>query len=174
MAQFHYQIGDASKTVRVEREGAAFAVTIDEQRYTVHVQPGVAGRLHLAIDGERATAFVATGERTDPMRYIWLNGASWAAHRVTAARRRHRPGQPAATGNITAPMPGQILELFVTVGATVTQGDPLLVLSAMKMENRLIAPQTGVVTTVDCTVGETVQRGQRLVQLTPFTAPATP
>lgn len=167
MAQFHYQIGDDVKTVRVERTGAAFAVTVSDQHYTVQAQPGSAGRLLLTMDGNRTAAVVATGDHTDPARYVWLDGESWTVQRVTAARRRQGGAQPTAIGAITAPMPGQILELFVTIGATIAQGDALLVLSAMKMETRIIAPHAGVVAAVGCTVGETVQRGQLLVQLTP-------
>jgi biotin carboxyl carrier protein len=166
MTQFRYQVGAEVKTVRVERVGTAFSVTIGDQRYTVQAQPGAAGRLRLEIDGERATAIVATGDRTDPARYVWLDGESWTLQRVTAARRRDGGAQLTATGAITAPMPGQILDIFVAAGATVAQGDPVVVLSAMKMETRIVAPHAGVVVTVSCAVGETVQRGQLLLQLT--------
>lgn len=167
MAQFHYQVGEEVKTVQVERTGATFSVTVGDQRYTVQAQPDAAGRLLLTIDGNRTTAVVAAGDSADPARYVWVDGKSWTLQRVTAARRRQGGAQPTTTGAITAPMPGQILELFVTVGATVAQGDPLVVLSAMKMETRIVAPHAGVVAAVGCTVGETVQRGQLLVQLTP-------
>jgi len=174
MAQFHYQVGDESKTVRVEREGTAFAVTIDEQRYIVHVQPGVAGRLHLAIDGERTTAFVATdGNRADPRTHVWLDGNTWTLHRTTGRRRRQSGPQQESTGNITAPMPGQIIALLVTVGDQVAQGDPLVMLSAMKMETRLTAPHAGVVQAIGCAEGDTVERGQLLVLLTPMTEAAS-
>lgn len=162
MAQFHYQVGDTSKTVQVEHAGTTFAVTVGDQRYTVHAQPGVAGHLLLTIDGKRTSAVVA-GEGADPARYVWLAGASWSLQRVTAARRRQGTSQSTATDRITAPMPGQILEVLVAVGATVAQGDPLVVLSAMKMETRIVAPHAGVVAAVGCTEGETVQRGQLLV-----------
>lgn len=173
MAQFHYQIGNEVKTVRVERTGATFAVTVGDQRYTVQAKPGASDRLSLVIDGQRMAAVVATGEQSDPARYVWLGGESWTVQPVTERRRRQGPNQPAVTDHITAPMPGQILELFVMAGATVAQGDPLVVLSAMKMETRIVAPHAGAVATVGCTVGETVQRGQLLVRLTPTVEPAS-
>ncbi|MCE7988136.1 MAG: acetyl-CoA carboxylase biotin carboxyl carrier protein subunit [Caldilinea sp. CFX5] len=167
MPQFHYQVGNEVKTVRVERTGVTFAVTIGDQRYTVEAQAGTAGRLHMTINGKRTAAVVATGERPDPACYVWLAGESWAIPRVTEQRRPQRISQSVATDRITAPMPGQILDLLVAPGAAVAQGDPLVVLSAMKMETRIVAPHAGVVAAVGCTVGETVQRGQLLVQLTP-------
>jgi biotin carboxyl carrier protein len=56
---------------------------------------------------------------------------------------------------------------LVAPGHTVPQGEPVVVLGAMKMETQIVAPHAGVVAAVGCTVGETVQRGQLLVQLTP-------
>lgn len=173
MTQFHYQVGNEVKTVRVERTGATFAVTVGDQRYTVQAKPGASGRLFLAIDGKCTAAVVATGEQRDSVRYVWLDGESWAVQRVTELRRRSGTNQPTATDRITAPMPGQILELLVTPGLTVAQGDPLVVLGAMKMETQIVAPHAGVVAAVGCVVGETVQRGQLLVQFTPVAEPTT-
>ena len=173
MAQFHYQVGNEVKTVRVERTGTTFAVVVGDQHYTVQANAGTAGRLWVEIDGERKVAVVATGEQRDPMRYVWLAGESWVVQRVTELRRRSASSQIAATDSITAPMPGQILDLLVTPGLTVAQGAPLVVLGAMKMETQIVAPHAGVVAAVGCTVGETVQRGQLLVQLTPVAEPAS-
>lgn len=173
MAQFHYGVGEEVKTVQVERTGATFSVTVGDQRYTVQAQSDNAGRLLLTIDGKHISAVVATGEGVAPVRYVWLAGEQWALQRVTTARRRHGANSSTTTDRITAPMPGQILELLVTVGATVAQGDPLAVLSAMKMETRIVAPHAGVVAAVGCREGETVQRGQLLVQLTPASTPAS-
>lgn len=173
MAQFHYQIGNEVKTVQIERTGTTFAVSVGDQRYTVQAKPGTAGRLFLEIHGERMATVVATSGQTDPVGYVWLDGESWAVQRLTVRRRRPGTNQSTATDSITAPMPGQILELLVTPGATVAQGDPLLVLGAMKMETQIVAPHAGVVAAVGCTVGETVQRGQLLAKLTPVGEPAS-
>lgn len=167
MTQFYYQVGNEVKTVRVDRTGATFAVTIGDQCYPVEAEPGANGRLFLSIAGERTTAVIATGARTDPTRYVWWSGESWALPRVTESRRRQATGQSTITDSINAPMPGQILDLLVAPGATVALGDPLVVLGAMKMETRIVAPHAGIVAAVGCAIGETVQRGQRLVQLTP-------
>jgi len=167
MAQFHYEVGEEVKTVQVERTGTTFSVTVGDHHYTVQAQLDSAGRLWLTIDGKRTATVVAAGVHTDPARYVWLAGEHWTIQRMAATRRRPGASMPAGTDRITAPMPGQILELFVKVGMTLAQGDPLVVLSAMKMETRIVAPHAGVVAAVGCVEGETVQRGQLLVQLTP-------
>jgi glutaconyl-CoA/methylmalonyl-CoA decarboxylase subunit gamma len=75
--------------------------------------------------------------------------------------------QPAAEGgiNVKSPMPGSILEVRVNVGDTVKNGDVLLVLEAMKMENELTASQDGTVSQVLVKKGDTVNSGDPLIVL---------
>lgn len=74
---------------------------------------------------------------------------------------------PAAAGsvNVDAPMPGNILDIKVSNGASVKAGDVLLILEAMKMENEIVAPQDGTVASVNVNKGDTVEAGQTLVSL---------
>lgn len=77
---------------------------------------------------------------------------------------------PAASGaagavKISAPMPGNINDVKVSVGASVKAGDVLCVLEAMKMENEIVAPQAGVVASVNCAKGDSVNVGELLLTL---------
>lgn len=67
--------------------------------------------------------------------------------------------------DIKAPMPGLILEVNVAPGQEVKEGDYLLVLEAMKMENTLTAPRDGVVKAVAVEKGQTVDKNQLLVEM---------
>lgn len=62
-------------------------------------------------------------------------------------------------------MPGNILKVNVSVGQSVGQGDVLVVLEAMKMENEIMAPRDGVVASVNVTKGASVNTGDLLVSL---------
>jgi len=62
-------------------------------------------------------------------------------------------------------MPGTVLRVEVAVGATVTKGQTLLVLEAMKMENEIMAPQDGTVTELNVSPGVSVNAGDTLVVL---------
>ncbi len=67
---------------------------------------------------------------------------------------------PAAGGEtVASPMPGTILSVNVTAGATVKKGDVLMILEAMKMENEIMCPVDGTIASVNVTKGSTVETG---------------
>ena len=63
---------------------------------------------------------------------------------------------------IKAPMPGLILEINVSVGQQVNEGDNLLILEAMKMENSFASPRTGTIKSIAVAKGDSVNKGQLL------------
>ena len=76
------------------------------------------------------------------------------------------PAAPAGAGSpIKAPLPGTIIELKVNVGDTVKQGDCVLVLEAMKMQNNIESEYEGTVTSITVKQGETVMEGAVLLTI---------
>lgn len=74
----------------------------------------------------------------------------------------------AATGSgmkVTAPLPGTITDIKVKVGDTVKDGDPIIVLEAMKMQNNIEAECNGTVTSVLVNKGDTVMEGDVLITI---------
>lgn len=67
-------------------------------------------------------------------------------------------------GSIHAPMPGLILEINVTIGQSVKEEDPLLILEAMKMENVISSPRTGIIKAIAVNKGEAVEKNQLLIE----------
>jgi len=72
-----------------------------------------------------------------------------------------------SAGILNAPMPGKILELLVNEGDEVEQGDPVIILEAMKMENELKAPARGVIVKVDVKTNDNVEKNQSLLEIEP-------
>ena len=81
---------------------------------------------------------------------------------------RASAGFEASQGEISvrSPMPGLIVAVNVTDGATVEQGTTLCVLESMKMENDLKAPRAGTVTRVYVTKGDRVEQNKVLITIT--------
>ena len=75
------------------------------------------------------------------------------------------PAGNAGAVAVKAPMPGTILKVNATVGASVKKGDVLCVLEAMKMENDICAPQDGTVASVNVQKGASVNTDDVLVTL---------
>ena len=69
---------------------------------------------------------------------------------------------PVAGTAVTAPMPGNILKVLVTPGQQVREGEAIMVLEAMKMENEIVAPKDGSVAQVLVTKGTVVETGTTL------------
>jgi biotin carboxyl carrier protein len=80
--------------------------------------------------------------------------------RATADRTSAAHHGPTA---VHAIIPGRVVSVAVTPGDTVTAGQRLLAVEAMKMENELRAPRDGVVERVEVSVGQTVELGDALV-----------
>ncbi len=66
---------------------------------------------------------------------------------------------------IKAPMPGLVLEIAVTDGQEVKEGDKLLILEAMKMENSILIQTNAIIKRVSVSAGQAVEKGQVLVEL---------
>ncbi|MDP6899657.1 MAG: biotin/lipoyl-containing protein [Candidatus Thalassarchaeaceae archaeon] len=74
-------------------------------------------------------------------------------------------GGAASEGGMSAPMPGKILEVICSVGDEVDEGDPLIVMEAMKMEHRINAMTSGTISAIHFVAGEQVEAGAILVEL---------
>jgi biotin carboxyl carrier protein len=161
--EFTYQIGDEVQTVTVEREVDTFRVVVGENSYQVRAQRPEHGRLNLQVGDRRLRAYVASdGSR----RYVALAGQTWTLERPQPQQKRRgaAAGGPGA-GSLEAAMPGLVLNVLVEEGEEVQQGQPLVLLSAMKMELRMAAPAAGRIVKIHCQAGQVVERGQVLVEM---------
>lgn len=138
-----------------------YRATIEEKAFDVEILQAQDGKLDLLIDGKRVTAYVST-ENT--RRWVTINGQTFVLTKSSGARKSGHGGHHAA-GELTAPMPGQVRAVNVSEGETVTKGQTLLVLEAMKMEIRIHSPQNGVVKKLLIKQGQTVEREQVLIEV---------
>jgi biotin carboxyl carrier protein len=73
------------------------------------------------------------------------------------------PESPKGAGTIKSPLPGVILDIFVKEGDTVTRGQKLIVLEAMKMENNIESDKAGKIISINKDKGDSVMEGDLLI-----------
>ncbi|HLE68762.1 MAG TPA: biotin/lipoyl-containing protein [Vicinamibacteria bacterium] len=82
---------------------------------------------------------------------------------ANVVRRGSAPGRI----EVKSPMPGKVVEVLVSPGASVTAGQPVLLFEAMKMQNELRSPEDGVVAEVAVEAGQAIEARERLYVLVP-------
>jgi acetyl-CoA/propionyl-CoA carboxylase, biotin carboxylase, biotin carboxyl carrier protein len=130
-------------------------------------RPAVEGGTGLVVTyGGRTVRFAYAAD--GPVTWLGRDGQTWAiGDAPPAALRGARPGS--ADGTVRSPMPGTILAVHVTAGDTVTAGQPLLVVEAMKMEHTVTAPLGGVISELAAKGGQQVRMDEALAVIEPGT-----
>ena len=119
------------------------------------------------INGERFEVVVDPADAADGIRIAAAPPQAPAPETATTAAQPAPPAQASASDTaITAPIPGVVLRYEVEVGQSVQQGDEVVVLEAMKMENTLPSPVRGVVKELAADLGATVAKDAVLVIIT--------
>lgn len=127
-----------------------YKVTLNNRTYEVEVEAGQA----MLIDEYEAYAPAPAAAPAAPV----------AAPAAAAPAPAAAPTAGLAAGEVVkSPMPGNVLKIVVTAGQKVKEGDALIILEAMKMENEVTATKAGTVAQIAVTKGQVVETGTPLV-----------
>lgn len=126
--------------------GSMYSLLVDGRSHRLLARRGGRGVWEMYVGGTRVE-LEAVDERTRTIR------------EMTAAT-----GGPAGPRPVRAPMPGLVVKVEVSRGEEVTEGQGLLIVEAMKMENELRAEADGIVAAVHVTEGDAVEKDQLLVE----------
>ena len=138
-----------------------FRVMLHGETYHIHVSGSgktVDGRkpYYIKVDDKLEEVYL------EPLQEVLASGPEVPVSSGTASGGRPKPSKP---GDITTPMPGRVVKILVTEGAQVATGDPVLVIEAMKMENRVTAPIGGTVKTIHVKEGDQVNSDETLIHI---------
>ena len=129
-----------------------YKVTLKNKVYEVEVEQGEA----MLVDEYDAVAPV-------PVAAPVAAAPAAAAPVAAAPAAAPAPAAVAAGEAVKSPMPGNILKIQVTQGQQVKEGDVLIILEAMKMENEIVATKSGSVAQILVTKGQVVETGSPLI-----------
>ena len=153
---------NSSKKVEIEQLGEG-KFRINGIERTVDIHPLESGGYSLIFDDGSSYEVVVREEK---------KGFSVAIGAHLIPVRLHDPASqsPARAGVgiagdvvISSPMPGRVVAIKVEVGQEVVEGQGVVVVEAMKMENELHSPKTGKIKKIDVKVGQAVESGQDLL-----------
>jgi biotin carboxyl carrier protein len=166
--RYYTRVGTEEKTVDIEPlDGSRFRITIGGESPRVIDAEQVEGQVvHMLVDGrshdvgiEQEGGALHVQVQDDVYRLELLDERK---HRLLAARGKFQVSGPQT---IRAPMPGKIVKILVGKGAAVEEGQGVIVIEAMKMENELRAPKAGHVAEIFVTEGQTVENRTDLVSI---------
>jgi 3-methylcrotonyl-CoA carboxylase alpha subunit len=163
--RLRYRTGDSEPLVEVERSGSdTFRLRLEGEERTVEVLAFRDGELHATLDGNPTRAgFALDG----PKLRLSLHGTVYELSKPPPpdVDRASPAGTDTTGASPTAPMPGTVVKVSVSVGDEVEEGQLLLVLEAMKMEQSVIAPHAGRVSSLPYVEGDLVPGGAVLAQI---------
>ncbi len=154
-------LGDREAEVEVRPVEGGFEVSIDGQTQFVDTAPCDGQAYSLIVDHR---SYDVSVHETGRDLYVVRHGGFRCDVRVVdplvaAAQALEATSGPA---EVTAVMPGRVVKLLVEEGQEVAEGQGLLILEAMKMENEVAAPRAGIVQELPVSAGQAVEGGQTL------------
>lgn len=163
--KFLLRLGDADTTLELEREDGTTRVRRENGEWkTVELERVGDSGLYLLMVDDRPVELYLERRRGGAIVTIGRHAFNYDVGRwrpISAAR--NKAAGTAGHVRITAPMTGSIVEVRCSPGQPVAEGDVLLVIESMKMNNELRAPAAGVVVAVPVVAAQRVKAGDLLV-----------
>ncbi len=143
-----------------------YNLSISGKSYTVAVLKVTDEEVVAEVNGVEHTVAINEVKNLTPQAILPL-GETQPATPVASVQPAVRPARVAEAGNglISSPIPGHILEICISVGEEVLEGQKLLVLEAMKLENIITAHRSGVIKEILVRQGDAVTHGQGMIEI---------
>lgn len=151
-----YSEGDVEHRISYRLGAELATVRVDDVEHQVRVHEISSDAVDLSTDGIRNRVRVV---RSGAIEYV---DSALGSSVLSEIPRFTDPGASDPTGSLLAPMPGTVVRAAVEEGATVSAGDVVVVLEAMKMEHTVVSPHDGYVETLNVVAGQSVEGGSIL------------
>ena len=160
--RYAFTLDGRTYSVTREEHASGPKYKVEGETFEPKVESLGKGLYHVTVAGQRYEFQVRNGIVTEGPRQLDLE-----VRRDRPQLERSRAGGRRADGRVKPPMPGKIVEVKVKEGQAVKEGDVLLVLEAMKMQNDLKSPMAGTVAKVHVQEGSNVEASTVLLEIAP-------
>ena len=141
-----------------------FILTVGEKKYNIDVVHSEHSLYSMLLDGK---SYEIDLDAKDGICNILVNGEHYSVNVINEKKKalwkKSRETETEGKQSIITEMPGKVVKIFAEVGKQVKQGQGMIVVEAMKMENELKSPKDGKVIEINVKEGETVEGGTTLV-----------
>lgn len=157
---------DAKKfDIDIKSDGA---VSINKKKTIISVEEASDGFTYINWDKKRIPVQIL--EKNQNKYHVLINGISYnfsIETPISYERKKflEKNKQDSKVENIISPMPGKIIDVLVEPGMAIKDGDPIIILEAMKMQNEILSHVSGKVTKVNSKIDDTVMKDEILVEI---------
>lgn len=172
MQRFIGTYGQQSQEIELEPLGEGrYVVTVAGRRHEVDARRFAGGNWSIIIDGQSFDCELEVSSKQEVEggyncllrgRVVSLTVQDERRIRMQAGARKLKVEGPQM---IVSPMPGKVVKILVEEGAEVAEGQPLVIVEAMKMENELRAPAAGKIGRIYVQAGQNVESSAKLLAL---------
>lgn len=155
LIEFHYKENLFKIIAHFRDEGFLFEIDNKEFHVNGYLKEN---KIHLNIDGKQRVIHFSSNQQSI---VLFNNASSWKLQMANPTDFNQEQQQVA---NLTAPMPGTIIDVLVCAGDTVEKDQPLIVMEAMKMEHTISAHKNTEISEVLYSIGDLVEDGAELIR----------
>lgn len=157
---FSFWLNDKEFRLNLEEKTESdILVSLGKRKYHVSVEFLSPDEILLNIDGKIYDIIINSNSSYYS---VSVNGKSFKIERKSAQRILKGKVEKLKKQDIRTSMPGRIVKVFVEEGSKVKEGQPILVLEAMKMQNEIKSPRSGIIITINPKAGDSVETGSLL------------
>lgn len=162
-----YEVKVADQTHRVElhKENTGWRCKLDGREMPLDVISTQQGVLSILLDGK---SYEVKQESAGSETNVVVGQQRFPTQVRDPRSLRSRRGSDSGSEGlkrITAPMPGKVVRILAPAGTAVEQGQPVIVIEAMKMQNELKSPKKGIIKKLSVSEGAAVEAGQSLAEV---------
>ncbi len=158
---FSFWLEKKEYKVSLEEQGKnRLRVSLGKKRYDVLVEHLCPGELLLNVNGKTYNIVINNNSASSCL--VYLNGRLYDVEKRSAAQILARQKEKVKKKDIKTSMPGKIIKVIAKKGDKVKEGQPILVLEAMKMQNEIKSPQSGTIVLINPKDGDSVEAGALL------------